>query len=211
MSPNTVTAEIPWRLSLEGPDLAAIARWLVHTGWPDAVPKRLQVNYQNRTVKADWLEALGKEPAGTVAVYWGDSSDPSLVWHPNRCVAATFPASPDVPQRLAQLENAPFEVAAFGSIHPQWLQPPLEYRPPGFGDNHFRLGWGCAFKGAGHDRLVSRRWLRHGPWKRFTGGNDTSLLQFHELDTEARRALEQAKPAHRLIGLGDDSGFLQSN
>jgi hypothetical protein len=211
MSPNPATAEIPWRLSLEGPDLAAIAHWLVHTGWQDAVPQRLQVNHQNRTAKEGWLEALGKEPSGTVAVYWTDSPEPSLVWHPKRCVAATFPVSPDVPQRLAQLEDAPFQVAAFGSIHPQWLRAPLEYRAPSFGDNHFRLGWGCAFKGAGHDRLVSRRWPRHGPWKRFTGRNDTSLIQFHDLGADARRALAQAKPGHELIGLGDESGFLQRN
>ena len=79
MSPNPATTEIPWRLSLEGPDLAAIAHWLVHVGWQDAVPKRLQVNYQDRPVTAGWLEALGKEPSGTVAVYWTDSPDPSLV------------------------------------------------------------------------------------------------------------------------------------
>src|SRR5262245_1669700 len=70
-----------------------------------------------------------------------------------------FPA--DIPDLLARLAQVPFHLAAFGAIYPEWLDRHSPAAPPrfGFGDRHRFHGWACAFRGAGHDRLVSRRWL----------------------------------------------------
>lgn len=89
-------------------------------------------------------------------------------------------------------------------MHDEW------YRAPGFGDGHVSLGWAAAFKGAGHDRLVSRRWLDGGPWKVIEGPEDVSLVLFHDLDADAEQALKQARPAHEQMGIGDAGGFIQS-
>ena len=72
------------------------------------------------------------------------------------------------------------------------------------------LGWGCAFKGAGHNRLVSRRWLDFGPWRLIRGTNDVSMVQFHDLGADAPTALEQAKPGHERMGISDTGGFIQT-
>jgi hypothetical protein len=107
------------------------------------------------------------------------------------------------------LGKLPFTLASFATIHPSWLEPPLRYLAPGFGDGHASLGWACAFRGAGHERLVSPRWLPFaGPWLLHTVG-DTSLVQFHDLDADAATALVQARPGHRRMGISDEGGFLQ--
>jgi hypothetical protein len=71
------------------------------------------------------------------------------------------------------------------------------------------LGWAAAFKGAGHDRLVTRRWLETGPWKLWQGPGDVSLVQFHDLDADAEHALAEARPGHAQLGISDSGGFLQ--
>lgn len=77
---------------------------------------------------------------------------------------------------------------------------------------HVDLGWGCMFVGdKGHERLVSRRWLEHGPWwlRRFPG--DVSLIQFHDLDADPETALAQALPGHRRMSDHDIGGWLRSS
>ena len=80
-----------------------------------------------------------------------------------------------------------------------------------FSDGHNRHGWACAFKGDGHNRLVSRRWLEWGPWRLIRDEeNDLSFIQFHDLEVDAETALEQARPGHERMGIHDEGGFIQS-
>lgn len=73
------------------------------------------------------------------------------------------------------------------------------------------VGWGCLFVGdRGHEQLVSRRWLTHGPWllRRFPG--DVSLIQFHDLDSDPETALAQASPGHRRLADHQVGGYIRS-
>lgn len=112
---------------------------------------------------------------------------------------------------VAQLAGVPFELAAFRAIHPTWLEPRSPAAPPryGFADGHYFHGWACAFRGAGHDRLVSGRWLAFGPWKVHAGRDDMSLVQFHDLAAPAEVAREQCVVSHRWMGSSDEGGFIQ--
>jgi hypothetical protein len=117
-----------------------------------------------------------------------------------------FASAEDVLDLVSPL---PFTVATFGSVFPdEWRE--IEHDSFGFANSHTRLGWGCAFKGKGHERLVSRRWLDFGPWRVLRGSEDLTLLQFHDLAlTNPAEALAQALPAQERIGISEIGGFIQ--
>jgi hypothetical protein len=202
---------LSWFLSLESPDPGSIVRWLVTQVWKHALPVQLSVDYEDIHPEPDWLEELDTQSLCSLVAYWDTDDSPSLVWNGKRCVTSRFSFPADLPAMQALLKGAPFEVAAFGNFHRAWREPPLDYSPPSFGSGHYPLGWGCAFKGAGHARLVSRRWLTYGPWKLYQEADDLSFIQFHNLNASPVDALKQARPGHRLLGLGDESGFMQMN
>jgi hypothetical protein len=108
------------------------------------------------------------------------------------------------------LEAIPFRWLSAASLSSQWGPggEPTPYFGPGFGEGHHDLGWACAFKGDGHDQLVSRRWLEHGPWRLVRGANDVSLVQFHDVAATDDEALQQATPGHRAMGITPEGGFI---
>ncbi len=105
---------------------------------------------------------------------------------------------------------APFswELISFSTIHKQWYAKEKNYFGCPFEDGHFQLGWGCAFKGKGHDQLTGRRWLTHGPWLNMRGDHDTTFIQFHELNADADTAFNQANSAHERMSSRDIGGFI---
>jgi hypothetical protein len=104
-----------------------------------------------------------------------------------------------------------WEVVTFGDIYSQWRRE-LKYAPPSFGSDHTLLGWGCAFKGTGHNRVVSRRFLEHGPWRTIRDEeHDITLIQFHDLEADAATALDQARGGHEFIAAPLQGGFYQRN
>jgi hypothetical protein len=118
------------------------------------------------------------------------------------------------PRRVCDLlGEVPFTVCSAATIHPEWTGGTLgeEYLAPSFGDMHWRLGWGCLFRGDGHQRLVSRRWLDHGPWQVLRGSGDTSLVLFHDLAADPSTALKQARPGHERMGISPVGGYLQTH
>lgn len=119
----------------------------------------------------------------------------------------------EVAALVEKLAIVPFHLAAFRAIFPEWLVPQSPAAPPhfGFADGHYFHGWACAFRGDGHDRLVSRRWLPYGPWRVHAAANDTSLVQFHALDADAETARAQCVVGHRRMGGSEEGGFIQSN
>lgn len=119
----------------------------------------------------------------------------------------------DVPAFVEQLSIVPFHLAAFRGVYPSWLTHRSKAAPPrfGFGDGHHFHGWACAFRGEGHERLVSRRWLRFGPWRLHQGPSDTSLVQFHDLDADADVAREQCVLGHKRMGASEEGGLIWSN
>jgi hypothetical protein len=102
-----------------------------------------------------------------------------------------------------------FEIVSIGTLFlDQWIA--ASYERWGFGYNHLNHGWGCAFRGAGHDRLVSRRWLDFGPWRVIRRPDDTTFVQFHDLDiTDPAAAYAQAAPGHERMGNSATGGYLQ--
>ncbi|MEJ2454126.1 MAG: hypothetical protein P8103_08225 [Candidatus Thiodiazotropha sp.] len=108
------------------------------------------------------------------------------------------------------LQQIPFRWMSASTISSQWGPEgqPTKYIAPGFLDGHYDHGWVCAFKGAGHDQLVSRRWLDYGPWRLVRGESDLSLVQFHDLEVDDAVALNQAKPGHRCMGVTPEGGFI---
>ncbi|MBX3251955.1 MAG: hypothetical protein KF901_32555 [Myxococcales bacterium] len=108
---------------------------------------------------------------------------------------------------LSQLD---FLYASFGTRYPEWDEHkgPLWYERGGTGAGHWGLGWGFALQGEGHEHLVSRRWLDHGPWRVTYGPNDTTLVQFHDLDVDAATAARQATEGHKLWSHYLSGGFI---
>ncbi len=118
----------------------------------------------------------------------------------------------EVAPLLDRLAELPFELAVGAVIFvAPWRALYPMHEATGLGGGHFPNGWMCAFRGDGHRRLVSRRWLEHGPWKLHRGANDTSLVQFHLLDADPAAALEQARPGHRRMGISNGGGFVQTD
>lgn len=101
---------------------------------------------------------------------------------------------------LALLRDLPFTACTTSPLDFSWWE--------GYDSTH---GWALILKGHGH-RLVSRRVLERGPWRRVRDeAADVTLLQFHDLAADAETALEQARPGHALLELAWSGGhFLGS-
>jgi hypothetical protein len=109
---------------------------------------------------------------------------------------------------LTWIQMLPFEVCSIGTIFPdEWLT--MDVENFGFGKMHSSHGWACAFRGKGHDRLVSRRWLDFGPWRVIRRPDDLTLVQFHDLDVDPETAYRQAHPGHERMGVSKTGGYLQ--
>lgn len=194
--------------TVSGPDPVALAMALVRQPAFARPPDRLSVDGKERRATASWLTAFATA-TGRLVAEWGELADQGISYLPaDRILSARISAFPaDPAATIALLAQLPFELAAFTRIHrtDEWR----DYTAPGFGDFHALLGWACAFRAAGHDRLVSRRWLDHGPWRLVRGDGDLSFIQFHDLAADPATALAQARLGHDRIGISDNGGFLQ--
>lgn len=204
-------AEMSLGLSLMGSDLEAVFRALhARRFHGDLLPSKLRVDDRKHEPSPDWVEKWLPRCEESIVAYWTrEEADYFLIFHRGKIVFASFPFSRDAGATLDLLTTLPFNIASFDNIHPEWETARPPYKAPSFGRLHFRHGWGCAFKGEGHDRLVSRRWLDHGPWRTLRAPSDTTLVQFHDLEADAATALEQAAPGHRRMGITDTGGFIQ--
>lgn len=107
----------------------------------------------------------------------------------------------------AWIERLPFLVCSVGRIYVfQWAK--MEIDSPSFGVGHVHHGWACAFRGAGHDRLVSRRWIDFGPWRVIRRADDLTIVQFHDLQADPATAATQARPGWERMGPSSTGGFL---
>jgi len=201
--------------SFEGPDLRAIARAVL--GWPTfegaRTPRRYTLGDRREQPPADWKQALIE--AGEGSAFLSPEGAPTR----EECrigiaagvtVTVFAPGAFDTAADVARLvADVPFTVATFGDVfRDEWRE--IEHPTYGFANSHTRLGWGCAFKGAGHDRLVSRRWLDFGPWRVMRCPGDMTIVQFHDLTlSDAADALAQALPGHERMGISDIGGFIQ--
>lgn len=204
-------AEMSLAIGLMGSDLEAIFHALdARRFHADRLPSTLSVDDRKREPSPDWVEKWLPRCRESIVAYWDENEvEYFLIYHRDKIVLASFPFPRDAAATLDLLSSLPFTIASLRTIHPEWAvaQPP--YIAPGFSRHHFRHGWGCAFKGDGHSRLVSRRWLGQGLWRTLRTPSDTTLVQFHDLDANAATALDQAAPGHQRMGITDTGGFIQ--
>jgi hypothetical protein len=113
-----------------------------------------------------------------------------------------------VEEALSVVEPLDFEICVFGSVFfDEWIK--ADYERWGIGRSHVDHGWGVLFRGKGHERLVSRRWLDFGPWRVLRRPNDSTFIQFHDLEiADPVEAYEQAKSGHERMGNSPIGGYL---
>lgn len=193
------------KLTVSGPDVGALATAVA--AWPafQAPPNKLDIDYQDTPVTPDWLAQALSRMRRSFNADWSDASSLSVL---GRCVLALSPSLDDLPSLPRLVGGLPFELAAFWTpFGGDWKA--AEYLPPGFADGHIPHGWACMFKGAGHDRLCSRRWLEFGPWRLTRLPDDVSLVEFYDLAADSATALAQARAGHQRMGITRKGGFLQ--
>jgi hypothetical protein len=200
---------------LSGPAYQTAFRLIARMPDFRAEPAALQIGHQEQTLNADWRLTMEESSNGSW-VYWrpevefdqpmqidlAPGSENVMFAIPHR-----FATLPDA---LAILEPLPFETVSLGKIFNAGEWNSRTRRLWGFSRSHLVHGWGCAFRGAGHDRLVSRRWLDFGPWRVTRRPNDTTFIQFHDLAiTDPDEAYAQAKIGHERMGISQIGGFIQ--
>ena len=194
------------RLSLSGRNLQALARRIASSPhFRNSTPDALEVDYTEQPPTAGWVDRLdGSEQV--VEATWEDER--RLAVYPGLTVDVSLPLAPDPPVIMAWLQELDFELASFQSLHPEWQIIDPDYVAPGFADRHRPHGPFAAFKGRGHDRLVSRRWLEYSPVRLVTSG-DLSFVQFHDLHADAATSLRQARPGHAALSSKPEGGFIK--
>jgi hypothetical protein len=211
-------------LSLSGPDPAALLRAAADAFFADREVASLRVDGEERYAGGDWMRWAGRLEAGLMARFAEPSAGAasaglaglatpwlSLTRDGIVKLACRDPLR-EVGPVLARLAELPFELAVGALIFvAEWRDRDPMHEATCLGGGHLPNGWMCAFRGDGHRRLVSRRWLAHGPWRLHRGANDTSLVQFHALDADADAALAQARDGHRRMGASGGGGFLQAD
>lgn len=185
-------------ISLIGIDLPLLLEQIQKELFAGEPPSSLKVDSERREITQSqivyWAETCEKDFRATWAeqgyVLYDRNSVVRLSLFDRKC------SSEDVLRLLAPLT---WSTASFSSIHKSWFDWDIRYVAPDFGWPHWDWGWGCAFKGDGHERLTSRRCLNYGPWRLLRGPHDISLVQFHDLGADDATALEQAKPGHQFL------------
>jgi hypothetical protein len=199
--------QLSLEVSLSGDDLRALFRAvLAEPLFGEGTPKSLMIDGDVREPSAGWADAPFKNSLHA-------DFDPSRWAALTRdCVKAATRWPGDVDSLMALIARLPATLVTVRSIYPEWGEGDLRLPFRGFGNGHFAFGSFAAFKGKGHERLVSRRWLEHaGPWVLHRGEPDVSLLQFHDLAADARTAFDQAKRAHERLGPTDTGGLFEPN
>jgi len=200
-------------VSLTGPDIIALLRSVENLPpFNEKTPVSITVDNRAKKVTPDWIDKWAISCKRDIMVYWGDNEEDFISYNKHGIVKASIHVFPrNAKAVLTLLSPSPWTVATFRSIHTAWSASTNMYLGSIFSDMHLSLGWGCGFKGEGHKRLVSRRWLEFGPWYLLHGSNDISLVQFHDLEADATTALDQAKIGHERMGISDIGGYIQSD
>lgn len=200
-----------WNLtaSLAGPSAPEVlSRLRALEPYKAALPAEVRVDDDHPAISGDWHEVLQRARVHAGA-YWSDHEQQIVCRPKSDLVMFSLPNGfSTVDQALAILEPLPFEICALGAtFFDEWIA--ADYPRTGFGRSTITHGWGCMFRGAGHDRLASRRWLDFGPWRVLRRPNDTTFIQFHDLAiTDPAEAYEQAKAGHERMGISPTGGYI---
>lgn len=174
----------------------------------DSLPAEIFVDDEQLAPGRDWPAALLSARREAIC-FWSNRQQQAEYSPKSELVMFSLPNGfSTVEQALSVLEPLPFEICCFGAaFFDEWLA--ADYPRWGFDRSMIDLGWGCMFRGAGHDRLASRRWLDFGPWRVVRLPNDTTFIQFHDLAiTDPAEAYEQAKAGHERMGISPMGGYI---
>jgi hypothetical protein len=199
-------------VSLEGNDLLQIANGInSFEAFRGLIPDRFTVDSKENKFVSNWLDLYGQKCKRDLAIYWGEFREKFISLDRGNVVKFRIDNFSESAESFLKL-LAHWTVISMSSMHKKWYGQEISYKGKGFANLHFSLGWGCAFKGEGHQRVVSRRYLDYGPWHVIRDeANDITLIQFHDLNVDALTALEQAKPGHKLMGDPYEGGFIQQD
>ena len=199
---------IPLAATLEGPTaLTGISIAKSIKPFCDAPPEKVWVDDEPAAPDAWPTELLRAHIKGIA--FWPNYRT-QVSYLPRSEQIGVFDTSPftTLTEALRTLEAFDFEILCGGAaFFDEWLA--ADYKRWGFGRSHIDNGWGCAFRGRGHDRLVSRRWLDFGPWRVIRRPNDTTFIQFHDLAlTDPAEAYAQAAPGLKRMGNDPTGGHI---
>jgi hypothetical protein len=158
-------------------------------------------------IVATWRGPRGEEYTGP----WLDLAPWGLVsW------AIREDEAPSLDSVFSLVKGLPIEILVIGPLFEDRRSnpPPGQWdgdREPsvGLSEGHRVHGLGVMFRGKGHERLVSRRWLEYGPWLVRRMEDDTTWVQFHDAAADAETAWAQAARAHDRMGISHVGGYLQ--
>ena len=200
--------------AIEGPDPRSLFDLIA--AWPEfrdaGAPSSVRTGF-DKVAPADWRSIRdAANPTGGSAKWEGafQRLPKQITTRPNSKVVMVviphcFERASEVLERASPL---PLRLATFGELYGDaWPSPADGHTRWGI---HLDHGWGMMFRGAGHDRLVSRRWLDFGPWRVVHLPNDTTFIQFHDLAlTDPAEAWEQAKVGHQRMGIDPIGGYIK--
>jgi hypothetical protein len=203
-----------FKIALCGPNLEGLFCNLADRGLFGRDPLKVSVDQVKLPITPNWIKDCLSKNYQDVMVRFDRFYNFISIDYEIIVMLGITDYSIDPHATLDLLSPLNFELFSCEPLFDEWYNGDLgeEYIPPGFADMHRPHGWACAFKGAGHDRLVSRRWLDYGPWRVLRGPDDTTLVQFHDVSdgVDARTALEQARPGHQRMGISRTGGFIQT-
>ena len=178
------------------------------------LPDLLEEAYKPVPIDRGWIDRVSFD-AG-VDAEWGVPKDGFIYCGRNRDLQIRkYNTEFTAAIALDLLRTVPFETAVAPSPHKYtWTDDPARQSDPlyiprsGWGFGHGPHGWACFLRGRGHEQVVSRRYLHHGPWRTVhLPQEDLTLVQFHDLDADVHTAIEQASIGHLLMGYSPVGGI----
>lgn len=178
------------------------------------LPYKVTINHnQDIQVREDWLHrVLPRGADAPICARWlGRSGQHELgpeLCIDRGCVSYEMPSdeAPSLERMLALVDGLPVEIMEIGAH-----ESATPYLCSRFSDAARVIKLGMLFREAGHDRLVSRRWLDYGPWQVQRLPNDTTWVQFHARRGSAAMAWDEGERANERMGLSDVGGLLPSD
>jgi len=191
-----------------GPEFRQVLEMVMAFSFAGTQPDKLLLQYRDAKSQGEWREVM-RNAKQTGSARWRDAVD-QIEFLPNsELVVFSFDdAFDELADAMKLLEPLPFELCILDTpFASAWRA--ASYERTGFGRSNLDHGWGCVFRGAGHDRLASRRWLDFGPWRVIRRPDDTTWIQFYDLAiTDPAEAYAQAWPGHDRMGNGPIGGYI---
>jgi hypothetical protein len=213
------------QISAMGPDPRGLfAKVAASAPFASRLPMGVAVNYEDISFDENWMrDVMGRGDGLHITAEWpGPAGErytgPQLDIERWGLVSWSIrdDEAPPLDSVFALVTGLPFEILVIGPLFEDRdsIPPPGQWdgdRKPsvGLSEGHRKQGLGVLFRGKGHDRLVSRRWVENGPWLVRRLEHDTTWIQFHDADADAETAWAQAARAHERMGISDVGGYLQ--